>query len=124
MAEHFNHIDCPNPDCGIPVDPTEHSCPKCDTSLLDVFSHRYLEIDVAHGGQTRADARLEIEEGLNTALLYRFKGLRVIHGHGGTNKNRGIIARDAAYFMQRIANEMGYGFRPDGSNQGAHLIDF
>jgi hypothetical protein len=117
-------VECPNPLCGIPVDPADLTCPKCDTSLHDVFSAHYYEIDVAHAGQTREEARLEIEEGLNTALLHRYKGLRVIHGFGGANRNRGVIAREARYVMQRIAQRKGYGFRPDGDNPGAHIIDF
>ena len=117
-------VECPNPFCGIPVDPTERHCPKCDASLHEVFSKQYLEIDVAHHGQTREDARLEIEEGLNMALLHRFKGLRVIHGYGGANRNRGVIAREARDVMQRIAERKGYGFRPDGDNPGAHIIDY
>jgi len=117
-------VDCPNPFCGIPVDPADQTCPKCDTSLHDVFSKQYLEIDVAHAGQTREDARLQIEEGLNAALLHRYRGLRVIHGFGGSNRNRGVIAREARYLMQRIAERKGYGFRPDGENPGAHIIDF
>ena len=113
-----------NPDCGIPVDPAELTCPKCDTALHEACSEQYYEIDVAHAGQTREDARLQIEEGLNTALLYRFKGLRVVHGYGGAYRSRGVIAKEARYIMQGIAERKAYGFRPDGNNPGAHIIDF
>lgn len=117
-------IDCPNPLCGIPVDPTGSNCPKCDASLRDVFCEQYFEIDVAHFGQSREDAREQIEEGLNAALLNHFKGLKVIHGFGGDNRNRGVIAKEAKYLMQRIAARKGYGFKPDRDNPGAHILDF
>lgn len=124
MPGHPQLIECPNPHCGIPVDPADQYCPKCDAALHDVFSKLFYEIDVAHDGQTREDAREEIEEGLNFALLHRYRGLRVIHGFGGDNRNRGVIAREAKYVMQRIAERKGYDFRPDGDNPGAHVIDF
>ena len=124
MAKPFQTVDCKNPDCGIPVDPSELTCPKCDTDLHNALSEQYYEIDVAHGGQTREEAKEEIEEGLNTALLYRFKGLKVIHGYGSSLSKRGVIAREASYFMKTIAAVKGYGFTQDGLNRGAHIIDF
>ena len=124
MAGLHRFIDCPNSDCGIPVDPVELSCPKCDAPLREAFRQQYYEIDVAHAGQTREIARHEIEEGLNTALLYGFKGLKVIHGYGGAHRSRGIIAREAKYTLQVIARRKGYGLRRDAENPGAHLIDF
>ncbi len=124
MTDPARLIPCPNPDCGIPVDPVDLNCPKCEASLHAVFADCYFEIDVAHAGQTREIARREIEEGLDHALLYRFRGLKVIHGYGGPNRNRGVIAREAKYIMRQIAERKGYGFREDKRNPGAHLIDF
>lgn len=106
------------------MDPTDLHCPKCDTSLHQAFSERYYEIDVAHAGQTWEDARIQIEEGLNAALLYRYKGLKVVHGYGSSNPRRGVIAREARYLMQLIAERKGYELRPDRNNPGAHLLDF
>lgn len=124
MANSVPTVDCTNPDCGIPVDPSELTCPKCDTDLHNALSEQFYEIDVAHNGQTREEAKVEIEEGLNTALLYRFRGLRVIHGYGSGSSKRGAIAREATRFMETLAARKGYGFRQDGFNRGAHLIDF
>ena len=117
-------ILCSNPDCGIPIDPSALSCPKCDTPLRQSLSRYYFEIDVAHAGQTREDARQQIAEGLNEALLFGYKGLRVIHGHGGAHRSRGTIAREAKYILQQLATAKGYKLKPDGNNMGAHLIDF
>ena len=124
MAKPVPLIECTNPDCGIPVDPTELTCPKCDASLHDALSKQYYEIDVAHAGQTWEDARQEIEEALNAALLYRYRGLKVIHGYGSSNPRRGVIAREAKHLMQLIAARKGYAFKPDRNNPGAHLLDF
>ena len=117
-------IDCTNPDCGIPVIPSQLTCPKCDTDLHNALSEQFYEIDVAHNGRTREKAKLEIEERLNTALLYRFRGLKVIHGYGSGSSKRGAIAREATRFMETLAARKRYGFRQDGFNLGAHLIDF
>ena len=124
MANPVPTIDCTNPDCGIPVDPSELTCPKCDTDLHNALNEQFYEIDVAHNNQTREEAKVEIEEGLNTALLYRFRGLKVIHGYGSGSSKRGAIAREATRFMEILAARKGYGFRQDGFNRGAHLIDF
>ena len=124
MANSGPTIDCTNPDCGIPVDPSELTCPKCDTDLHNALSEQFYEIDVAHNNQTREEAKVEIEEGLNTALLYRFRGLKVIHGYGSGSSKRGAIAREATRFMEKLAARKGYGFRQYGFNRGAHLIDF
>ena len=91
MTNSVPTVDCTNPDCGIPVDPSELTCPKCDTDLHNALSEQFYEIDVAHNGQTREEAKVEIEEGLNTALLYRFRGLRVIHGYGSGSSKRGPL---------------------------------
>ncbi|MEC7605788.1 MAG: Smr/MutS family protein [Pseudomonadota bacterium] len=124
MANSVPTVDCTNPDCGIPVDPSKLTCPKCDTDLHNALSEQFYEIDVAHNGQTREEAKVEIEEGLNTALLCRFRGLKVIHGYGSGSSKRGAIAREATRFMEILAARKGYGFRQDGFNRGAHLIDF
>ncbi|MEC8356286.1 MAG: Smr/MutS family protein [Pseudomonadota bacterium] len=124
MANSVPTVDCTNPDCGIPVDPSKLTCPKCDTDLHNALSEQFYEIDVAHNGQTREEAKVEIEEGLNTALLCRFRGLKVIHGYGSGSSKRGAIAREVTRFMETLAARKGYGFRQDGSNRGAHLIDF
>ena len=124
MTETASTINCPNPVCGIPVTATESSCPKCDTPLHDAFSEQYYEIDVAHSSQTREEARLQIEEGLNYALLYRYKGLKVIHGYGGANRNRGVIAKEAKWRLQDIADRKGYELEQDRHNPGAHILNF
>lgn len=124
MARPTKLIYCTNPDCGIPVDPVVLDCPKCNNSLHEAFSELYFEIDVAHNGQTWEQARHEIEEGLNDALLYRYKGLKVIHGYGSSNRKRNIIAREARHLMRKIADNKGYELKPDRHNLGAHLLDF
>lgn len=124
MANSVPTVDCTNPDCGIPVDPSKLTCPKCDTDLHNALSEQFYEIDVAHNNQTREEAKVEIEEGLNTALLCRFRGLKVIHGYGSGSSKRGAIAREVTRFMETLAARKGYGFRQDGFNRGAHLIDF
>lgn len=124
MARPTKLIYCTNPDCGIPVDPVVLDCPKCNTSLHEAFCELYYEIDVAHDGQTWEQARHEIEEGLNEALLYRYRGLKVIHGYGSSNRKRNIIAREARHLLHKIAESKGYQCRPDRYNPGAHLLNF
>ena len=124
MTSYTKFINCPNPECGMPLEPTEESCPKCDTEIHKEFLNSYLEIDVAHKGQTKEDARQQIIEGLSDALLLQYKGLKVIHGFGGENRNRGVIAREAKYVLQGIADSKGYTLKQDGNNPGAHILVF
>ena len=124
MANPLPAVDCRNPDRGIPVDPSQLTCPKCDIDLLNALSEQYYEIDVAHNGQIWEEAKVEIEDGLNAALLCRFKGLKVIHSYGSASSKSGAIAREASHFMETIAALRGYGSGQDGLNRGAHLIDF
>ena len=70
-------------ECGMDLgEAGQGPCPKCDAPLRGDWVEELHEIDVAHGGETVFDAEQKILEGLDYALRYRLKGLKVIHGYG------------------------------------------
>lgn len=110
------------PECGNPVSLTTVNCEKCDFAISSVFRDELWVVDVAHAGEDWMLARQKIESGLDSTLLYRNKGLKVIHGHGMNPGHSSKIKTRTIPFLIELASKHGGRVVPDRSNPGAHIL--
>ena len=102
--------------CGMEIPAVEQSCPKCDTTRFSENRRQTLVADIAHDGQTLADAEHMLDRLLRQAALENYGRIRLITG-------RGLIHRevdrwlDAALWQDRISD-----YRAEDHNPGAILI--
>lgn len=69
--------------CGIPLDTLAKECPKCgEKRAVRQDGKKYLEVDVAHAGETVERALAKLNQAVNEALYGGYQGLRVVHGYG------------------------------------------
>jgi hypothetical protein len=64
--------------CGIPLETAMQECPKCGgRSASRQDGQRYLEVDVAHAGETVERAMAKLNQAASEALAGAYQGLRV-----------------------------------------------
>jgi hypothetical protein len=68
--------------CGFPLDSGEDRCPKCDASQRAARAGECLHGDVAHRGQTIAQARQAAERLLSRAAIEGQGQVRLVVGGG------------------------------------------
>jgi hypothetical protein len=120
---------CPNIDCGIDLALDALACPKCDEPLPVGLRDDFLEVDVAHSGETWAEALDKLEAAIGFARAQRFKGLRVIHGTGREAdvdawEGPGRIRRESLNYLRQAAVDIDAQLQPEKYNRGAHLLVF
>jgi DNA-nicking Smr family endonuclease len=114
------------PECGyIFDDPTADLCPKCDTPRHESREGEclYYEADIAHHGEDWLEAQRKIDDAIDRALYEGFKGVKIIHGHGGFG-HTSIIKSKAVPYLNRYARKHGYKLVQDKFNDGAHIVYF
>ncbi|MDP5004013.1 MAG: Smr/MutS family protein [OM182 bacterium] len=120
---------CPNIDCGIDLALDALACPKCDEPLPVGLRDDFLEVDVAHSGETWTEALDKLEAAIGFARAQRFKGLRVIHGIGREAdvdawEGPGRIRRESLNYLRQAAVDIDAQLQPEKYNRGAHLLVF
>jgi|GEM_PF-1934730 len=75
-------MNCPNPDCGVPLDPSEQFCPLCGTSVRAIEPSREEPTPSSHDrdvGSARADRAVARRHTLRDPTLQpRYGALRTI----------------------------------------------
>ncbi len=108
------------PDCGLPLTKfgSPDVCPKCDADLIAAVARKPLVVDVAHQGETIHQALAKVDQAVSEFVWRRHPSLKVIHGGSGRIKAQVLHA------LQRHAARLGANLRPDGGNEGAHILSF
>lgn len=116
-------MNCPS--CGFPLKQKDSPryCPKCDLDLVKEKAKRSMVVDVAHGGESVAEACRKLELAVNECLWDGHPKLKVIHGYGSQGR-RGLIRERVLREMEGYAKRLGCELREDGQNEGAHWLVF
>lgn len=108
--------------CGFPVDLARVAvCPKCGEDVRLDATGQMVDIDVAHDGETVADALRKLEAALDRAVVGDARGLKVIHGHGSTGR-RGAIGPAVKSWLRVEADRHGWKVVTDKYNPGATIV--
>ena len=113
------------PACGFPVDRRNlpASCPKCDEDLIRAKARKPLVVDVAHRGESVAQALAKVDAAVSESLWHGHPSLKVIHGHGsGGGPSR--IKPQVLAALHAHAQRLQATLVPDGENTGAHVLRF
>lgn len=74
--------------CGIPLETVMQECPKCGgRSASRQDGKRFLDVDVAHAGETVERALAKLNQAASEALAGAYQGLRVVHGYGSEHNH-------------------------------------
>ncbi len=112
--------ECPS--CGNPTGTGGGgTCQKCGTTLTGRTYRSVLEVDVAHAGETREEAREKVFAAVNRGLRDGHRGVKIIHGHGAST-GRSAIAAQAVGWLRDLAKTTGGKLTPDKGNPGAHIL--
>ena len=88
--------------CGIPLETVMQECPKCGgRSASRQDGKRFLDVDVAHAGETVERALAKLNQAASEALAGAYQGLRVVHGYGSENNHTHRIKEAVS---SRLAN--------------------
>lgn len=112
-------------ECGYIFDElSETVCPKCDTAYYGSQTQKRLyEADIAHHGEDWLEAQCKIDDAIDRALYEGFKGVKIIHGHGGYG-HTSIIKNKAVPYLARYAENHRCKLVRDKFTEGAHIIYF
>jgi hypothetical protein len=110
--------------CGFPVDLAKVAvCPKCGEDVRLEATGQVVDIDVAHDGETVADALRKVAAALDRAWVGDARGLKVIHGHGSSGR-RGAIAPAVRGWLRNEAGRYAWKVVSDKFNPGATIVWF
>lgn len=102
--------------CGMDVAGALHYCPKCDVPRYAHNRRKVLSADIAHDGQTLADAERQLDALLRQAAIQNFGRVRIITGRGLISQEI-LRTLDAALWQERIRE-----YRHEEHNPGALII--
>ena len=107
----------------MPVDPVKDvECPKCGEQIRERASCNLHEKDVAHNGETCEEAIEKTKKAIDYALLWRCRGVKIIHGKGG--RGGMSIASNVIPLMKMLSRKNDWRCVQDRDNCGAHIIWF
>ena len=93
MADFMTKLNCGV--CGNPIETVAEACPKCgEKRAVRQDGKKYLEVDVAHAGETVEKALAKLNQAASVALAGAYQGLRVVHGCG-SERNHTHRIKDA-----------------------------
>jgi len=105
--------------CGIPLDTLAKECPKCgEKRAVRQDGKKYLEVDVAHAGETVEKALAKLNQAASEALAGAYMGLRVVHGYGSGHNHTHLIKEAVQKRLVALHDNYGGRLIPDG-NPGA-----
>ncbi len=115
-------MNCPT--CGIPVNSTNATCPKCDTPLVNHFVDLLSVVDVAHNGEDWPTAKRKILNAVSKALETGRKGIKIIHGRGESRGHSSVIKKHSSQFLNTLARQFDAKLVKDRNNDGAKILYF
>jgi len=78
--------------CGNPIGSVAEVCPKCGgRGAVRQDRKKYLEVDVAHAGETVERALAKLNQAASEAMAGAYPGLRVVHGYGSGHNHTDLI---------------------------------
>ena len=102
--------------CGIPLDTLAKECPKCgEKSAVRQDGKKYLEVDVAHAGETVEKALAKLNQAASEALAAAYMGLRVVHGYGSGHNHTHLIKEAVQKRLVALHDKYGGRLIPDGN---------
>ena len=105
--------------CGIPLDTLAMECPKCgEKRAVRKDGKKYLELDVAHAGETVERAVGKLNQAASEALAGAYMGLRVVHGYGSGHNHTHLIKKAVQKRLLALQERYGGKLIQDG-NPGA-----
>ena len=94
--------------CGIPLDTLAEECPKCgEKRAVRQDGKKYLEVDVAHTGETVERALAKLNQAASEALAGAYQGLKVVHGYGSGHNHTHLIKEAAQKRLTALQNKYG-----------------
>ena len=94
--------------CGIPLETVMQECPKCGgRSASRQDGKRFLDVDVAHAGETVEGALAKLNQAASEALARAYQGLRVVHGYGSEHNHTHRIKEAAQKRLTALQNKYG-----------------
>ena len=107
--------------CGIPLQTVFQECPKCGgRSASRQDGKRFLDVDVAHSGETVERALAKLNQGASEALAGAYHGLRVVHGYGSEHNHTHRIKEAVTSRLANLKESYGGRLLKDG-NPGATI---
>jgi len=79
---------------------------------------KYLEVDVAHAGETVEKALAKLSQAASEALAGAYQGLRVVHGYGSGHNHTHLIKEAVQKRLVALRDKYGGRLVQDG-NPGA-----
>lgn len=74
--------------CGNSIGSVAEACPKWgEKSAVRHDGKKFLEVDVAHAGETVERALAKLNQAASEALAGAYHGLRVVHGYGSEHNH-------------------------------------
>ena len=105
--------------CGIPLDTLAMECPKCGEKMaVRQDGKKYLEVDVAHAGETVEKALAKLNQAASEALAGAYMGLRVVHGYGSGHNHTHLIKEAVRRRLLHLHERYGGQLKKEG-NPGA-----
>jgi hypothetical protein len=94
--------------CGIPLETVMQECPKCGgRSAARQVGMRFLEVDVAHAGETVERAIAKLNQAASEALAGAYQGLKVVHGYGSEHNHTHRIKEAVRKRLVALHNKYG-----------------
>lgn len=107
--------------CGIPLKTVLQECPKCGgRSASRQDGQRYLEVDVAHAGETVEKALAKLNQAASEALGGAYMGLRVVHGYGSGHNHTYLIKEAVRKRLLALQERYGGKLIQDGNPGAIH----
>ena len=105
--------------CGNPIENIAEACLKCgEKRAVRQDGKKYLEVDVAHAGETVERALAKLNQAASAALAGAYIGLRVVHGYGSGHNHTHLIKEAVQKRLTALQNKYGGRLIHDG-NPGA-----
>lgn len=94
-------------------------CPKCGgRSAARQDGMRFLEVDVAHAGETVERAIAKLNQAASEALAGAYQGLKVVHGYGSGHNHTHLSKEAVRKHLLALQERYGGKLIQDG-NPGA-----
>jgi hypothetical protein len=107
--------------CGIPLETVLQECPKCGgRSASRQDGKRFLEVDVAHAGETVERAMAKLNQAASEALAGAYQGLRVVHGYGSEHNHTHRIKEAVHKRLVALHDKYGGRLIQDGNPGAIH----
>lgn len=103
--------------CGISLETVMQECPKCGgRSASRQDGKRFLDVDVAHAGETVERALAKLNQAASEALAGAYVGLRVVHGYGSGHNHTYLIKEAVRKRLLALQERYGGKLIQDGNS--------